>query len=229
MGGQGRTQPAVRAMGYGAAMHAHPLLEALVEAARGRFPSPDGGVTFLPVHRPGIEAIVALTGHAFVMSSLEPSDFADLELDGFGLAQRPEAQLRIARGGRIGVIDATMAWLGRSVPPEEFDQLAETGEYEDHPRVRHARSIRSDVRVFAGPDGLVTLSSGLAGRQEVGVAAFEPGRGSGRRLIRAAQCLADRDTPLFAAVAPGNARSLRAFQAEGFLVLGSEVVIEVPG
>ena len=218
-----------RPFGYGARMHRHPLLEAFVEAAHGRFPPADGGVTFLPVHRPGIEAIVAFTGHAFVMSGLGPDDFADLELDGFGLAQRPEAQLRIARGGRIGVIDATMVWLPSRFPAHDAGDVTETDAFEDHPRVRHARSIRSDVRVFAGAEGLVTLSSGLAGRQEMGVAAFEPGQGSGRRLIRAGQSVADPSSPLFAAVAPGNARSFRAFQAEGFSVVGSEVVIEVEG
>jgi hypothetical protein len=205
----------------------HPLLEVLVDAAHGRFPPADGGVTFLPVHRPGVEAIVAFTGHAYVMSELPPAEFEDLELDGFGLAQRPEAQIRIARGGRIGVIDATMVWLpGRHVAPDAAD-LTESHAFDDHPRVQHARSIRSEVRVFASAEGLVTLATGLGGRQEMGVAAFEPGRGSGPRLIRGAQMLADPTSPLFAAVAPGNARSFRAFQAEGFSVVGSEVVIEV--
>lgn len=210
-------------------MSRHPLLEAFIDAAHGRFPPADGAVTFVPVHRPGIEAIVAFTGHAFVMSELGPGEFADITLDGFGLAQRPEAQLRVARGGRIGVVDATMVWRGGRDPASERAEVSETGVYDDHPRVRHARSIREDVRVFAGAEGLITLASGLAGRQELGVAAFEPGQGTGRRLIRAAQFVAERSTPLFAAVAPGNARSFRAFQAEGFFVVGSEVVIEVDG
>ncbi len=209
-------------------MDRHPLLQVFIEAAHGRFPPADGSVTFLPVHRPGIEAIVAFTGHAYVMSELGPSDFADLRLDGFGLAQRPEAQLRIARGGRIGVVDATMAWLPGPVSEADVADVVEVDSGTDHPRVRHAMSIRRDVRVFTGPDGLVTLSSGLAGRQEMGVAAIDPGQGSGRRLIRAAKRLSsDGSAPLFAAVSPGNARSFRAFQAEGFSVLGSEVVIEV--
>lgn len=210
-------------------MHDHPLLKVFLDAAEGRFPDPDGGVTFLPVHRPGVEAIVALTGHAFVMSALGRDDFADLELDGYGLAQRPEAQLRVARGGRVGVVDATMVWVPPLHSGERAAAVAESAAFDDHPRVRHARSIREDVRVFAGAEGLITLSSGLAGRQEMGVASFEPGRGSGRRLIRAAQSIADPDVPLFAAVAPGNARSFRVFQTEGFLVVGSEVVIEVDG
>jgi hypothetical protein len=210
-------------------MKPHPLLDVFIEAAHGRFPPSDGGVTFLPAHTPGIEAIVAFTGHAYVLSELGPDDFADLELDGFGLAQRPEAQLRLARGGRIGVLDATMVAFPAQAWSDELAVLTETSDYDDHPRVTHARSIRADVRVFAGDLGLITLSVGLAGRQEMGVAAFEPGTGAGRRLIRAARSIADPGSPLFAAVAPGNARSFRAFQAEGFSVVGSEIVVEVDG
>ena len=63
-------------------------------------------------------------------------------------------------------------------------------------------AIRDDVRAYAGPEGLVTLASGLAGRQEMSVEANVPGQGNGRRLIR-------------------------AFQSEGFSLLASEVVVEV--
>jgi hypothetical protein len=207
-------------------MDPHPLLGVFHAAAAGEFPEPDGGVTFLGVHRFGVEAIVAFTGHAYVMTALGPEDFVEIELDGFGLAQRPEALLRLARGGRIGVTDATLVWTGVAGIASESAEIEETDVHRDHPRVRHAMAIRSDVRVFAGADGLVTLASGLAGRQEMSVEAFTPGRGAGRRLIRAATRLADPQHPLFAAVAPGNARSFRAFQAEGFEVIGSEVVVE---
>jgi hypothetical protein len=207
-------------------MDIHPLLGVFHAAAAGEFPEPDGEVTFLEVHRRGVEAIVALTGHAFVMSALGPEDFAGIDLDGFGMAHRPEAQLRLARGGRIGVTDATLVRTGVPDPVSDIAEIEETDAFLDHPRVRHAMAIRANVRVFAGPDGLVTLASGLAGRQEMSVEAFAPGLGAGRRLIRAAIGVADPGRPLFAAVAPGNARSFRAFQAEGFAVIGSEVVIE---
>lgn len=206
----------------------HALLSALLAAARGRFPDVDGGVTFVPPHREGIGAIVAFTGHAFVMTDLGPADFSDIELNGFGLAHRPEAQLRLARGGRIGVIDATTVWLpGRDVPSGEVAAVEERDASGDHPRVRHALAIRTEVRVFEGPEGLITIASGLAGRQEMSVEASRPGEGSGRRLIKAAKLLADPERPLFAAVAPGNTRSFRAFQAEGFSVVASELVVEI--
>jgi L-amino acid N-acyltransferase YncA len=51
------------------------------------------------------------------------------------------------------------------------------------------------------------------------------GRGHGRRFIDDAVCRAPADRWLFAAVSPGNARSLRAFLAAGFRPLASEVII----
>jgi hypothetical protein len=46
-----------------------------------------------------------------------------------------------------------------------------------------------------------------------------------RCLLSDALGLVPRGEPVFAAVAPGNARSLRAFLATGFVPLGSEVLI----
>jgi hypothetical protein len=50
-------------------------------------------------------------------------------------------------------------------------------------------------------------------------------RGTGRGVIRDARRPVPAGEPVFAAVAPGNARSLRAFLAAGFVPLGSEVLI----
>lgn len=203
----------------------HPLLAALDAAADGNFPLANGTVTFVAPHRRGIEAIVAFTGHAYIMTEVSPRELDHLQPDGFGRALDPAIQIRVARGGEIGVNDATLAWRRRSVEPGAVVEL--TNAYDDHPRVRHARSIREEVRVYAGADGLVTLSRGLAGRPEMSVEVWSPGHGRGRSLIRAAQALSQSDV-LFAAVAPGNARSLRSFLAEGFQPLASEVVI-IPG
>lgn len=203
----------------------HPLLAALNAAAEGHFPPADGTVTFVAPHRRGVEAIVAFTGHAYIMTELSPRELDHLHPDGFGRALDPAIQIRVARGGEIGVNDATLAWRRRSVEPGAVVEL--TSAHDDHPRVQHARSIRDEVRVYAGADGLVTLSKGLAGRPEMSVEVWSPGRGRGRSLLRAAQALSRSDV-LFAAVAPGNARSLRAFLAEGFQPLASEVVI-IPG
>ncbi len=76
--------------------------------------------------------------------------------------------------------------------------------------------------------GFVTIGSGLVGRTELSVELLdvEHGRGAGRDLIRAGLAAIPVDTLVFAQVAPGNAASLRAFLAAGFVPIGSEVLIE---
>jgi hypothetical protein len=93
--------------------------------------------------------------------------------------------------------------------------------------VRHALAIRTGVRVFGDERGVVTLASGLAGRLEVSIEAVPggQGRGAGRALLVDALSLVPAGEPVFAAVSPGNARSLRAFLAVGFTPIGSEVLI----
>ena len=76
--------------------------------------------------------------------------------------------------------------------------------------------------------GLVTIGNGLVGRTEMSVELIggEHGRGAGRRLIHAGLHHVDARRPVFAQVAAGNAASLRAFLACGFVPIGSEVLIE---
>ncbi|WP_262505693.1 hypothetical protein [Streptomyces sp. TRM68367] len=50
-------------------------------------------------------------------------------------------------------------------------------------------------------------------------------RGHGRSLLSDALSLVPEGEPVFAAVSPGNARSLRAFLACGFTPIGSEVLL----
>ena len=77
--------------------------------------------------------------------------------------------------------------------------------------------------------GLVTIGEGLVGRTELSVelTAAEQGRGTGRALIDEALHHVGADEWVFAQVAAGNAASLRAFLACGFVPIGSEVLIEL--
>jgi GNAT superfamily N-acetyltransferase len=81
--------------------------------------------------------------------------------------------------------------------------------------------------VYGDERGVVTLGRGLAGRTELSVEvdAEVQGQGGGRQLIRDALELAPSGGSVFAAVSPGNARSLRAFFAAGFRPVASEVII----
>jgi hypothetical protein len=207
----------------------HPLLDVLLAAAGGTFPPVDGGVTHLPPLRDGHEAVVSFTGHAYMASRLTADDLADLAPDGFGSVLHPSVLLRMAGNGGsigIGVIDVTLVAHGTGI-----GGLGGRDDLDDHPRVRHARNLRADVAVFGDESGLVTIGEGLAGRREMSIELFDttsPG-GSGRRLIEAALGMIPVGEPMFAGVSPGNARSLRAFLACGFVPIGSEVIIATEG
>lgn len=202
----------------------HPLLEVMLDAARGTFPPVDGAVTFLPELPGGNRAIVALTGHTFIAADLLASDFGDIELDGFGAALAPAAVERVAEGGEIGVNDVTLVATGTG----RGTKARVTTAWDDHPRVVHARRLRTNVTVYGDDRGFFTLSNGLAGRTEMSIeiADTRTSAGNGRRLILDAVAAVPDGQFLFAAVSPGNARSLRSFLAAGFVPIGSEVIID---
>jgi hypothetical protein len=206
---------------------AHPLLDLLLAAARGSFPPVDGGVTVVPAFGDGLEAIVGFTGHAVVATSLSRAELLDAGADGYGGAMAPDVQRFVAAaGGWIGCVDVTLVGRGigddgsRPLLPRRDDLLG-------HPRVAHARSIRRDVRVHGDDRGLVTLSRGLAGRTELSLelAQERQGAGEGAGLLAEVLRLVPPGSPVFAAVSPGNARSLRLFLRHSFVPIGSEIQI----
>lgn len=200
----------------------HPLLPVLLEAAAGRFLPDDGAVVVLPPLGPGLEAVVSLTARAYRCTALAEDEALHLVCDAYGGATDPVTLLALARGGTLDVLDVTLGREGAGGEPV----LPVRHDRDDHPRVRHARAVRSEVVVRGDARGLVTLASGVAGRRELSVQAQRPGSGEGRSLVRDA--LAGEAGSVFAAVSPGNARSLRAFLALGFAPVASEVLLHVP-
>lgn len=210
----------------------HPLLGLFLAAAEGRFPPVDGEVTVTPPLPGGLECSVAFTGHAVVATALPAPKILAAGPDGFGASLAPDF-LRLPAGprGTVGVTDATLTAPGTGGPP----RLGRLDGYDDHPRVRHARRIRRNVTVYGDERGLITLAEGLAGRPELSIELHAPeapvpasARGRGRSLLADALTLVPPGSPVFAAVAPGNARSLRGFLAAGFVPIGSEAIVE-PG
>ncbi len=199
----------------------HPLLALLHAAADNRFPPVDGLVTVLPPLVNGFGCSVAFTGHAVVATEMSAEDIAS-RADGFGGSMAPDF-LRYLAGpdGFIGVIDVMLVarGTGTSTLPVRTDA-------DDHHRVRYARDVRTNVTVYGDERGLITLADGLAGRREISVEAAEPNRGWGRALIAEGLGLVPEGELVFAAVSPGNARSLRTFLGLGFIPIGSEVLIK---
>lgn len=201
-------------------MH-HPLLEFLTNAAQGRFPPVDGGVTVLPPLAGGWECSVAFTGHAVVATARPAGEVLAAGPDGFGASMSPDF-LRWLAGpnGFTGVIDVMLYTRGTGRPA-----LPVRADLDDHPRVKYARQYRSDVVVYGDERGLITIGAGLGGRRELSVEASSHNQGFGTALIAEAVGLVPEGELLFAAVSPGNARSLRAFLGLGFTPIGSECLI----
>jgi len=219
-------------------MPPHPLLRLFLDAADGRFPPVDGGVTVLGPLPGGLECSVAFTGHAVIATSLPAAEVHRMNPDGFGASLAPDLLRGLAGPkGRIGVVDVTLAARGTggadtTGATDAAPRLSERADLEGHPRVVYARELRTRVRTFGDERGLVTLADGLGGRRELSTELHEPQNGVhglGRSLPLDALSLVPAGEPVFAAVSPGNSRSLRAFLAAGFTPVGSEVVVRPGG
>lgn len=203
----------------------HPLAAVLSAAAAGSYPPADGAVEVLAPDPQGWLAVVALTGRAYVLADVDPAALDAVGADGYGGASHPEVLRLVAGpGGEIGSLDVVLVGHGEVGPV-----LAERDDLDDHPRVRRARDHRQDVEVYGDDVGIVITGRGLVGRRELSVELLDPsardGAGHGRRLIRAGLATLAPGEPCWAQVAPGNARSLRAFLACGFVPVCSEVLI----
>ena len=206
---------------------AHPLTAVIEDAAAGRFPDPDGKVDVLPPDADGTRAVVALTGHAYVLADVAAADLASRGADGFGGVLHPRVvQFVAGADGDVGTVDVVL--VARGVGGASAPPMSLSPEVLEHARVQRALRHRRDVQVVVEPDGVVVLGRGLVGRRELSVELFDPAAvsaGAGRALIAAGL----RHVPVgewcWAQVAAGNARSLRAFLACGFTPIGSEVLI----
>jgi hypothetical protein len=88
--------------------------------------------------------------------------------------------------------------------------------------------MHCDVRVHGDERDLITLAKDLAGRDEISIESPEANfvKSGGRSLLRDMLATWPEGQPLFAAVSPGNAGSLRAFLTAGFRPVESEVLID---
>lgn len=205
-------------------MTGHQVATLLRDAADGRFPLADGGWQRVPPWRDGVEAVLALTGHAVLAVGDDVDDelLAGLDPHGFGGAHHPRVLTALAGpGGWVDSLDVVLVARGTGGP----GPLVPRPDLAGHPRARHAVDVRDDVRVLGLPTGgaVVLVSRGLGGLAEVSleVDPAERGAGLGTRLFRAALAGVDEGEVVVASVAPGNAASLRAALAAGFVPVGS--------
>jgi hypothetical protein len=207
----------------------HPLARLITAAVAGRFPDPDGGWERVPPWRPGLEAIFSFTAHAVFAVAPDVPDrrIASLGADGFGGAHDPRLITALAGPEAwIDVLDMLLAGCGTGRPGAPPPLVARP-DLATHPRARFAARIRDEPRVLGYPDprrsALATISRGIAGLTELSFE-LEPGRrgqGGGARLAADALSVLPAGQLAVAAVAPGNAASVRALLSAGFVPLGS--------
>ncbi|GAA2236572.1 GNAT family N-acetyltransferase [Streptomyces nogalater] len=204
------------------------LRDILDAVATGVFPPADGGTTVLPQPSPRDAGVLAFTAHTVVFTDEDPAWVRETlrAADGDPLAASMSPRFLTALLDRTGrtaeTIDAVL--VGEPLPGEPACALREIEDL-GHPRVAYARRRRDGVRAWAADGGVLALGRGVAGRLEVSVEVDEGARhrGLGRLLVTAARQLAGE--PLWAQVAPGNARGLRVFQAAGYRPVGAELLL----
>ncbi|MEU0057162.1 GNAT family N-acetyltransferase [Streptomyces sp. NPDC006334] len=210
------------------------LRDILDAAARGVFPPPDGGTTVVPQHSARDAGVLCFTAHSVVFTDEDPrwvrETLAALDCDALAATMNPLflAAFMERTGRACDTVDAL--FVGPPLPGEPALALKEI-EDASHPRVRYARRRRDDVRVWSADGGMLAMGRGVGGRLEVSVEVntVDPAnadarrRGLGRALVTAARQIAGE--PLWAQIAPGNARSMRAFQAAGYVPVGSEALL----
>ncbi|NRQ40742.1 GNAT family N-acetyltransferase [Nonomuraea sp. NN258] len=197
----------------------------LARAAAGHPPAPDGGLTIVPQPNPRDLGVLAFTGHVVIFADLDHGWIRGL-LPGDDVAaplNPPFLRALEEQTGRLvdSVDLLTCADPLDGAPPTALTEITGAG----HARVARAHRHRDEVRVWRSADGLVILGRGVAGRWEAAVE-VEPahrGRGAGRLLARAARHLSPG--PVWAQIAPGNAASVRAFLAAGYLPVAAEALL----
>jgi GNAT superfamily N-acetyltransferase len=207
------------------------LRDILDAAARGVFPPADGRTTVVPQDCERDAGVLAFTAHAVVLTDEDPDwvrrALRAVDCDALAAPMNPRFLAAFAeRTGRTAeTIDAML--VAAPLPgaaPLALEEIADAG----HSRVVYARGRRDEVRAWAAEGGVLVTGRGVGGRLEVSVEVDEEARhrGLGRALVTAARHLAPE--PLWAQVAPGNARSLRAFLAAGYRPVGSELLLRAP-
>ncbi|WP_330459917.1 GNAT family N-acetyltransferase [Streptomyces sp. NBC_00820] len=204
------------------------LRDVLDAAARGVFPPADGRTTVVAQHCDRDAGVVAFTGHSVVFTDEDPRWVYDtlrgLDCDPLAASLNPRflAAFMDRTGRRTETVDAVLVGAPLPGPPRlALREIEDAG----HPRVAYAWGRRDEVRAWTADGGVLMAGRGVGGRLEVSVEVDEGvrHRGLGRALVTAARQLVTE--PLWAQVAPGNARSMRAFQAAGYVPVGAEALL----
>jgi GNAT superfamily N-acetyltransferase len=203
------------------------LADLLDGIGRGHWLPGDGGVLVVPPPSPRSHAVLGFTAHHVIVTDAEEA-WVRAQLPPSDLSAPLNPPFLTALGARTGrrTNNIDLVTVAPSLPGPPGQRLTET-DATDHPRVARALRYRDEVRVWTTPGGVLILSRGLAGRWELAVEVDQSarGRGLGRALVAAARHLVPDGSLLWAQVAPGNAASVRAILAAGFVPVGAEALL----
>jgi GNAT superfamily N-acetyltransferase len=207
------------------------LRQILADAAKGVFPPPDGGVTVVAQPSPRDAGVLNLTAHAVVFADADPEWIRALLPPGdFSAPLNPPFLTALCErlGRQVNNIDLlTLAPALPGPPPSALGLALEPTKDRTHPRITRALHHRDDVRAWTVPGGTLLIGRGVVGRWEAAVEVDPQARGAGlgRRLALAARHLVPDGEPLWAQIAPGNAASVRALLAAGYVPMGAETLL----
>ncbi|MEU2021160.1 GNAT family N-acetyltransferase [Streptomyces sp. NPDC016469] len=205
------------------------LTRILADVAEGRFPPPDGTTTVVPQPGGRDAGVLAFTAHSVVFTDEDPDWVLDTLAatpgDPLSATMTPHfLNALLARTGRrMNTID--LLTVAPALPGAPDLALREIHDPE-HPRVARAMKYRDEVRVWTAEGGVLILGRGVAGRWEAAIEVAEEARGQGLggQLARAARHLVEGPA-VWAQQSPGNARSVRTFQAAGYRPVGAEALL----
>ena len=206
----------------------HPLAAVLLDAAHGRFPPSDSLAEVMPA-LPGIEvALFGFSGHTIIATGLDAAEITvHLPSNDPGAPMNPMFIAWLAERLHAHSYTPDVVLAAFRTESDASFSLIERPDLLSHPRAAMAQRFRRGVRAYSGADGngLLTFGRGICDRIEVSVEVDLALRnqGLGRKLAFAARSLAPEGEPVFAEVSPGNAASLRAFLAAGYVPIGTEV------
>ncbi|MDH6137611.1 GNAT superfamily N-acetyltransferase [Kitasatospora sp. MAA4] len=202
----------------------------LDNAARGVFPPPDGTLTVVPQPSERDAGVLAFSAHAVVFTDEDPAwvheTLAGTAADPLAAPMSPAflSAFEQRTGRAVNTIDLlTVAGRLPGQPPLALREI----EDREHPRIVRALRYREGVRAWTVPGGLLVLGRAVAGRWEAAIE-VDPqaqGQGLGRALALSARHLLPEGEAVWAQQAPGNATSVRTFQAAGYRPVGAEALL----
>ncbi|MCP3803595.1 N-acetyltransferase [Allokutzneria sp. A3M-2-11 16] len=202
------------------------LADLFSRAARGEYPAPDGSFRVVPPGPDALSAVIAFSAHHVIVTDADPDWVASvLPADLSAPLNPPFLTELCAKTGRV-VNNIDQVLVADSLDGTPDLDLAPAID-SSHERAVRAYGLRTDVRVWTCPGGMVLIGRGLGGRWEVAAEVDESARvrGLGRALFTAARMLVPPGEPVWAQVAPGNAASARAVLASGYRPVGAEALL----